>query len=144
VDLLASPPPRIELAADDSYRLAFELDAARHVYVYQQSPVGELVQLFPNDAYSRQENPVVAGERVVLPAEPDGLYVKGQQGEYRLTILAASEPMQELEALYEAYSRRGIRIGRREKLALVEEQLAALSGAQPEGMSVRVLAFEVH
>ena len=60
VDVLAPSAQTVVLTADDSYRLLFEPEAARYVYVYQQAPTGALSLLYPNEVYSPKQNPMAA------------------------------------------------------------------------------------
>jgi len=142
VDVLTSQPSRIGLVADDCYRLVLQQAADRHVYVYQQSPGGGLVALYPNQAYSPAQNPARAGETVHLPAEPNG-FCPEEEGAYRLYVVAAEEPIPELGTLYERYSGPGIRLGRQKSLALLLERLDALASGQIEGTGGWSFEFEV-
>jgi len=143
VDVLASQASRIRPVADDSYRLVLQPAADQYVYVYQQSPGGTLVALYPNQGYSPAQNPAFGGETFYLPAEPNGFYLEGEEGSVRLYVVAAKEPIPELETLYERYSGPGIRLGRQKSLALLLERLDALVGGQVEGASGWTFEFEV-
>jgi hypothetical protein len=143
IDLLAQHLPRVVLTAEDSYRLVLEPAADRHVYVYQRSPSGTLVALYPNEAHSPARNPVHAGGTVYLPAEPNGFYLEKEEGVVRLYVVAAEEPVPELEALYDRYSRPGLRLGRQRNLDLLLERLDALASGQIAGASGWTFEFEV-
>jgi hypothetical protein len=143
VDVLAPGARPIVLTADDSYRLLLESVAARYVYVYQQAPTGALSLLYPNEAYSPKQNPMLAAETAYLPAAPSGFYLEGEVGRFRLYIVAAEEPASELETLYARYSARGIRFDRDKRLALLEDRLETLAGGLIEGTTGWVFEFEV-
>lgn len=143
VNVLSPYARPVALTAEDSYRLVIEPASAQHVYVYQRSPAGALTQLYPNETYSPQQNPLRAAETVYLPAEPNGFYLKGEGGLFRLYIIAAEEPEVELERLYAAYNRRGIRLDRRESLALLQERLDAIAGARMGEPGGWMFEFEV-
>jgi hypothetical protein len=141
-DVLAPPRTTTVLTSADSYRLVLELAAPRQVYVYQQVPAGALALLYPNEAYGPVERPVPAAETVYLPAEPNGLYLDEVEGQIRLYVVAAEEPVPALETLVR-YSQRGIRLGRRKSLARLQEKLDAIAAGQVEGASGWVFEFEV-
>jgi hypothetical protein len=143
VDLLAPHGQDTLLAADDSYRLALELAAERYVYVYLETPGEALARLYPDRAYSPVQNPMPVSQPVYLPAEPDGFYLDGAVGLYRITVVAAKSPDTELEALYEQYSRRGLRFNRRQDLALVQRRLDLIARGEVEGAVGKVFEFEV-
>jgi hypothetical protein len=133
----------VVLTAEDSYRLVLEPAAVQYVYVYQQTPAGMLVQLYPNEAYSPRQNPMQAEKKVYLPGEPNGFYLEGQEGASRLYVVAARASVSELESLYAQYSQRGIWLGRRKSLATVQELLDVIVEGQMDGVSGWTFAFEV-
>ena len=57
----------------------------------------------------------------------------GAEGTYRLYVVAAQEPMPELEALYERHQQKGIRLDRRKAQALLQARLDALADGQVGG-----------
>jgi hypothetical protein len=142
VDLWALQPSTVVLTAEDSYRLKMELAEAKYVYVCQLAPTGALVLLYPNGAYSPKLNPSWSGEAFYLPAEPNGLYVEGEAGVFRLYVVAAEELVPGLEALY-AQNRRGVRFGRGQRSALLLTELNAIVGGQVEGQEGWAFEFEV-
>jgi len=62
IDLQNPPEEMLTLTSADNYRLLLELAKERHVYVFQLTSSGLLVQLFPNEAYSVVENPLQSGQ----------------------------------------------------------------------------------
>jgi hypothetical protein len=142
VDVMAAYTRPLVLAAEESYRLVLESAEARYVYVYQQTPAGALVSLYPNAEYSPATNPIPAAERVYLPVEPNGFYLEDAAGVSRLYVVAAEEPLPELESLYARYRRR-ICFDRGKRLELLRQRLDVIVSGQEEGVCGWTLEFEV-
>lgn len=140
VDLLAPQPSSVVLTADDSYRLVLAPVTDRYVYVYQQLPGGAIVSLYPNAVYSPVQNPMRADRPVYLPTEPNGFYLKEEEGSVRLYVVAAEEPVPELGTWY---GQPGFRLWRRKSPVLVRERLEALVGGQTAGAAAWTFEFEV-
>ncbi len=104
VDLLNPPEEILVLTPADDYRLVLEPVEECHVYVYQMTSSGSLVQLFPNPAYSAVQNPLLPGQLTLLPAEPNWLYLDGSSGEERLYVAASPRPLPALDDLYAQYT----------------------------------------
>jgi hypothetical protein len=104
VDLLNPPGESPTLTPADNYRLVLEPVEERHVHVYQLTSPGRLARLFPNPAYSEVLNPLPAGQLMMLPADPNWLFLDGPPGQERLYIVASPQPLQALDDLYAQYS----------------------------------------
>ena len=94
----------ISLTPADSYRLALEPVDDLHIYVFQLSPSGVLVELFPNETYSQYLNPLRGGIPYYLPPEPSWFHLGREKGEEHLYLLASSVPLTDLEDLYAEYA----------------------------------------
>jgi hypothetical protein len=142
IDLLNPPEEILVLTPADNYRLVMEAVEERNVYVYQLTSSGSLVQLFPNPAYSTATNPFLAGQPTMVPAEPNWLYLDGVAGEERLYVVAAPQPLQDLDDLYAEYSRGPDAAGRREILPDLLDMLETIAETHPGGAVVVEFAFQ--
>ena len=115
----------ISLRSADSYRLLLEPVDDLHIYVFQLSPHGVLIRLFPNDTYAPYRNPLDRDLAYHLPPEPTWFHPGRQEGEERLYVLASLELLQDLENLYSEYVGE-IPPSRRE--AVLGELLARIDG----------------
>lgn len=80
-------------------RLSFELTPSRpaHVYLYQESPAGEVVVLFPDPRIGR--NPLPAGAALQLPPPPGSFRLNAEDlGEETVHVVASLSPLPQLEA----------------------------------------------
>jgi hypothetical protein len=126
VDLLNPPDEILALTSADDYRLVLEPAEESYAYVYQLTSSGNLVQLFPNPAYSAVPNPLLPGQPTMLPAEPNWLYLDGVPGKERLYLVTSSQPLQDLKDLYTRYSKGPDAAGRREILSDLLDMLQTL------------------
>ena len=115
----------ISLTSADSYRLLLEPVDQLHVYVFQLSPQGALIRLFPNDTYAPYRNPLDRDPAYHLPPEPTWFHPGRQQGEERLYVLASPETLQDLENLYSEYTGE---ITRSRREAVLGELLGRIEG----------------
>jgi hypothetical protein len=136
VDLLSPPEEILVLTPADDYRLVLEPVEGRHVYVYQLTSSGSLVQLFPNPAYSAAPNPLPPGQLTLLPAEPNWLYLDGSPGEERLYVVASPQPLQDLDDLYAQYTQQPEAARKREVLSDLLDVLQTLAGTHPGSATV--------
>jgi hypothetical protein len=121
VDVRGPQEESIVLTSADNYRLVLEPTDDGCVYVFQLTSSDSLVQLFPNEAYHPARNPLLQGQTYYLPAEPNWFYLGEGAGEERLHIIAAHEPVPELERLYASYSQAtGTRERQRLRSSLLE------------------------
>lgn len=104
IDLRSPPTEPISLTAEDNYRLLLEPVGDCYVYAFQLTSSGELVKLYPNEAYSAALNPLRQGQPVYVPSQPIWLYVDGKTGQERLHVIASAQPLQALDDLYMQYS----------------------------------------
>jgi hypothetical protein len=93
----------IGLSSSDSYRLLIEPVAELYIYVFQLSPSGTLVMLFPNETYSPYHNPIVPGQPYRLPPEPAWFHAGSHKGKEHLYVLASTISLADLEGLYTEY-----------------------------------------
>ncbi|MGD8626393.1 MAG: DUF4384 domain-containing protein [Anaerolineae bacterium] len=142
VDLLNPPREPLVLTPADNYRLLLEPVEAQHVYVYQRTAAGNLVQLFPNPAYSPVPNPIPPGQLTVLPAEPNWLYLDGVPGEERLYLVASPQPLHDLDDLYTRYRQAPDAAGKAELLSELLGMLDSLVETQPDGAGAVEFAFQ--
>jgi hypothetical protein len=103
-DLRGPREEALSLTSDDIYRLVLEPAQDVHVYVFQISPAGRLIRLFPNETYSNSRNPLERGLLYHLPSEPNWFYLGPDKGEERLYLLASPEPLSDLGSLYAEYT----------------------------------------
>jgi hypothetical protein len=127
IDLLAPQGETISVTSDDNYRLRLEPAGECHIYAFQRTSSGVLVQLFPNDTYSDVQNPLRQGETYFLPSEPNWFYLDADGGKERLYIIAAAQPLPELEDLYARYSQAQ---GRRDRSEMLASLLAKLESVE--------------
>lgn len=142
VDLLNPPEETVVLTPADNYRLALELLQECHVYAFQYTSSGSLVQLFPNPAYSPAANPLPAGQLTLLPAEPNWLYLDGPPGEERLYVVASPGPLQDLDDLYARYTQAPDGAGTRERLADMLAFLDTIAETHPERADAVTFVFQ--
>ena len=141
VDLLNPPAETVVLTPADNYRLALEPLEERHVYAYQYTSSGSLVQVFPNPAYNAAENPLLPGEVTRIPAEPNWLYLDGAPGEERLYVLAAAQPLRELEKIYAEYVKETDEAVKREHLLVFFDQLQWITEMESDHVDARGFVF---
>ena len=139
VNLLNPPKELLILTPDDNYRLVLEPVEESHVYVYQLTSSGSLVQLFPNPAYSTRPNPLPPGQSTVLPAGPNWLYLDGVPGEERLYVVASPQPLPRLDDLYARYTQEPDAASKHKLLSNWFDWFRTMTEARPD--RVRVLAF---
>jgi len=94
----------VGLTPADSYRLLMEPVDDLHMYVFQLTPPGILVGLFPNEIYGPSRNPLSGKMAHHLPSEANWFNLGRHRGEERLYLLASPEPLGDLERLYEEYT----------------------------------------
>ena len=119
----------VSLASEDNYRLSLELPQERFVYVFQVGADKQLTKLFPNPEYNPVQNPVQAGNKIIIPSSPDWFYVEKGRGEVLIYVVSSAEPLQDWEDLDAI-----IAMGR-------QDQLEKGRGDQ---VSVRVFKFNIH
>jgi len=105
IDLLTPSPGTVALTSEDNYRMHLEPLRACHVYVFQRTPSGDLVRLFPGEAFGPLGNPMRGGQAVYVPSEPNWLYVEGSTGEHRLYVVVSTQAIAALDDLYARYVR---------------------------------------
>jgi hypothetical protein len=132
IDLLNPPEQSPVLTPADNYRLVLEPVEERYVHVYQVTSSGSLVQLFPNPAYSAVPNPLLPGQLTMLPAEPNWLYLDGSPGEERLYVVASSQPLQDLDALYAQYTQEPDAASKRALLSDLLDTVETIAETHPE------------
>ena len=142
IDLQSPPEETMVLTPADNYRLALELVDERHVYVYQSTSSGSLVQIFPNPAYSAAENPLLPGQLTSLPDEPNWLYLDGVPGEEQLYVLAAPEPLRRLDTLYAKYTQETDETIKREHLLDLFDWLRTIIELGPEHAEAVGFSFQ--
>jgi hypothetical protein len=103
IDLRAPPAESLSLTAEDNYRLHLKPTGTCYVYIFQHTASGDLVRLYPNETYNAVQNPLRRGRPVYVPAAPNWLYADGETGRERLTVIASTEPLPELEDRYTRY-----------------------------------------
>jgi hypothetical protein len=127
IDLQTQPQAPPDLTPADNYRLLLEPAEDRHVYVFQLTVSNDLIQLFPNPAYSAAQNPLRAGQTYYLPPPPNGFYLNAQPGQQRLYLVASAQPLPELAELYSQYAQADEPSDRAERLASLLDTLKRLS-----------------
>ena len=85
----------ISLSSEDNYRLRLHLPQERYVYVFQVGADDQLTRLFPNTEYNPVQNPVQAGNRIIIPSSPDWLYMEKGRGEVLIYVVSSAEPLYE-------------------------------------------------
>jgi hypothetical protein len=141
-DLLSPPEEILVLTPADDYRLGLEPVEERHVYVYQLTSSGSLVQLFPNPAYSAVSNPLLPGPLTMVPAEPNWLYLDGSPGEERLYVVASFQPLPALDDLYAQYAQEPDTVRKGEVLSDLLDVLYILAETHPGGVVAVEFAFQ--
>jgi hypothetical protein len=103
-DLRGPREEAISLTPLDDYRLLLEPVEDLYVYVFELSPPGVLIKLFPNATYSPSRNPLRRNLTYYLPTDADWFHLGEHAGEERLYVLASMEPLGEVEDLYAQYA----------------------------------------
>jgi len=103
VDIQYQQDAKVNLSSDDNYRLLFQLNQERFVYMYQLDTKKKLTKLFPNENYSAAQNPLQAGQIYYLPQPPNWFYLDNGKAEETIFIVASSQPKGELDNLYDQY-----------------------------------------
>jgi hypothetical protein len=132
VDLILPFEDTITLTSDDNYRLLLEPAKDGYIYAFQLTSSGTLVKLFPQEAYSSIDNPLQEEQVYYLPAEPNWLYLDQAAGEERLSIIASTQPLTELEDLYTRYVREKDKAEKQAILSALLTQLENLVEASAE------------
>ena len=99
LDIGSSQDEVVSLASEDNYRLSLELPQERFVYVFQVGADKQLTKLFPNTEYNPVQNPVQAGNKIIIPSSPDWFYVEKGRGEVLIYVVSSAEPLQDWEDL---------------------------------------------
>jgi len=137
IDLLRTPRENPVLAPGDRYRLGLTTAGDRHVYVFQIHPPPRrklgVVRLFPNAAYAPAENPLRRGASHYLPAAPNWFSLPKMRGEERIYVVAAREPLPELEAF--------LRLDPGTAAASIRRRLESLQRQPSDGVEVVVLVI---
>ncbi len=82
------------LNSKDTYCVEFSPQTAAHIYLYQISG-GKKDLLFPNEKYSKNENPVIPGRIYRVPDFGRGFYLNHQKGEEQLVLIAQKEELKD-------------------------------------------------
>ncbi|MBC8478194.1 MAG: DUF4384 domain-containing protein [Candidatus Delongbacteria bacterium] len=100
IDLMQPMVISPQLTDTDNYRLYLDPLSDCYLYIYQSSPAGIIVQLFPNATLSTLRNPLAAGGQLLIPEEPDWLFLSQEPGAHMLYILVSTRRQEALEKSY--------------------------------------------
>ncbi len=146
VDLQAPRKEAVTLTPADNYRLFLEPAEDWYVYAFQSSPSGNLVRLFPNEAYSPVQNPLRQGQTYYLPSEPNGFYLDEDAaphtGEGRLYVVASARALQDLDDLYAQYVQADDGPDRRAILARLIETFDSVADVYPGDAAAWMLVLD--
>jgi hypothetical protein len=142
VDLRGPREEAISLTTDDTYRLLLEPAADVNVYVFQLSPLGILIRLFPSKIYSPYTNPLSRSQTHYIPPEPNWFYLGLDRGQERMYVLASPEPIEDLESLYSEYTGEVSRSERAQALSRLLGLADTIIGDAGEGASGWVFPFQ--
>jgi hypothetical protein len=135
IDILDPPAEILALTSADNYRLLLEPADERHVYVYQLTSSGELVQHFPNEQVNVAQNPLHKGQVYYLPAEPNCFYLDEHTGIERLYVVASTKPLSELAGSFARYSQESDGADRQVQLSSLLETLETIIEAHPQDVA---------
>jgi hypothetical protein len=122
------------LTAADNYRLLLTPAQDRYIYVFQSMPTGVLVQLFPNQAFGAEQNPLRREQMVILPSEPNWFHLGAEEGQEQIYVIAASRPVQGLQDLYTRYTETEDAAKKQALLSSLLETLASLQDTRGENV----------
>ena len=141
-DLRVSAAWPISLTAADNYRLQLEPDQACHIYVFQLTASGALVQLFPDQADAVPQNPLRQGQKRYLPSESTWFYLDENKGQESLYLIAATQPLPEIQELYDRYAQTEQETERQQALDSLLQKLDAIAQTDSETTQGWVLVFD--
>ena len=94
------------LTADDHYGIVFEPAEESWIYILQQDSSNAVDVLFPNPAFSKQENPVPAGTPVWIPNDVNSWFRLDETiGAESFFVVASQKPMKDLESIISTHQR---------------------------------------
>jgi Domain of unknown function (DUF4384) len=102
--LIAGARPATEsgplvLGAEDRYRVEVEPSRDCWVYAFQLDSWGDGIVLFPNPAFSLEQNPLHGERRYAFPDGERWLVLDSHPGQETVVVVAAPWPAEDLEAL---------------------------------------------
>jgi len=87
------------LAPEDKYAVEFTPRAGGYVYVYQVDSKGKTDQLFPNDAFSEESNPVEPGILYRVPSQGKWFQLDENRGKEHFVVLAYKKPLERAQEI---------------------------------------------
>ena len=84
----------------DNFAVFVKPSGMSYIYIWQTDSSGEVFRVFPNSDFNPQGNPVPAGKSVWLPSlrnQKQWFHLDQNPGEEEIVIVAAADPLQELE-----------------------------------------------
>ncbi len=144
LDIEASRDEVISLTAEDNYRLLVELPQERYLYVFQVSANRRFIQLFPNAEYNPAQNPIRAGETIIVPLPPNWLYMEKGGGEVQIYVASSAEPLQAWDITYAEYSRSETTEEKDKIAAGLLDQINKLKQSPKDQVSIRVFKLYIH
>jgi hypothetical protein len=132
IDLQTQHEEAVTLTVADNYRLFMIPGRDWYVYVFQMSPSGSLIKLFPDETFSSVQNPLEQEQTYYLPSEPNWFYLTDDtdlpSGEGQLYVIASERP---LEALVESYNQYTLAEDESEKQTMLEGLIEVIDDKDP-------------
>ncbi|MBN1485661.1 MAG: DUF4384 domain-containing protein [Chloroflexia bacterium] len=141
IDLRIDQEEVFTLTSADNYRLLIEPAGDCYLYVFQINAAGSLVQLFPHELYSEAANPLQGGKVYRLPPENRWFYLGEVTGTERLYVIAAGDPLLDLQDLYAQYEQAKRALQKRSERDKLLQELESLLHSPPAGVVGRQFSF---
>lgn len=142
IDLQAPQDGPLSLTSADNYRLLLAPAGECYVYVFQLTASDGLTNLFPNETYSADRNPLQQAQAYSFPSEPNWFYLGETKGQERLYVVAALQPLQDLLDLNAQYEQAGDASARQAILVSLVGKLDAHVEAHNEEAAGWVFVFD--
>ncbi|UCE39888.1 MAG: DUF4384 domain-containing protein [Candidatus Aminicenantes bacterium] len=147
IEMLDIDSPQDEitsLSSEDNYRLILQLPQERYVYVFQVGAEEQIVRLFPNTDYNSEQNPIQAGNTVIIPLPPNWFYVEKDVGEVLIYVVTSAEQLHTWDELYAEFSQTSKTEQKQKISTRLLNQIEQNKQKLEEKVSVRVFRFNIH
>lgn len=140
-DIFSQTESEILLDPASNYRLAFEPDQDRFVYVFQVGSDLRLTRLFPNEAYQTMSNPLLAKKRYLIPPSPQWFFSTDPSGREILYIITSEQPLTDFDVMYDRYTALKKAKKRQALVRRLLEELLAVKEGMSEGAVLHTIVF---
>jgi len=137
IDIQAQRDENVNVTPEDNFRLQVELNQERYVYVFQLGADQQITRLFPNAAYNVEQNPLQGGQLYNFPSLPNWLTVNEETEGGTIYVIAADQPQQNWDTLYDQYSNLKRETKKQEIAQQFLDELETMSNRLQEGIEVQ-------